>query len=190
MNRTDADVTIFFLTTNNIEFVTQNHDPIFSANRPALSSLGAPVFKPDNNISILGCAEQHQYCNPNIAESSSDRCTKLSASELLWGPNHVEDFQLLQDTGLTQLHNTSIHLNPFQEIIAGYSSATLSAGMYFSVFSRGAAALKGKIFDLFPHHMTLMRFLEKLQKPFTNTSRVNSPTINGLLSFRDCSPLV
>ena len=145
LNRTDADVTIVFISFNNIEFVDQNDDPIFSAHIPSISSsLGVPVWKPDNNISALACAEQHQFCNPNIAEGSPDRCTDLTASELLWGQNHVEDTQLLKDNRLTRLSNTSIHLNPFQEIIAGYSSATLSAGMYFSLFSRAASALKGK----------------------------------------------
>lgn len=163
-NRTDADVTIMFLTFNNIDFVAQNDDLIFSAHVPFNSSLGVPVWKPDNNISALACAEQHQFCNPNIAEDSPDRFTSLTASELVWGQNHVEDFQLLQDTGLTRLHNTSIHLNPFQEIIAGYSSSALSAGMYFSVFSRGASALKGK-FRLYvntPYPIKLTNTLDSL----------------------------
>ncbi len=144
LNRTDADVTIFFLSFNDIQFVAKNDDPVFSAHIPSFSSLGVPVWLPDQNISALACAEQHQYCNPNIVEGDPDRCTELTASELLWGENNVEDFQLLQDTGLTRLHNTSIHLNSFQEIIAGYSSAVMSAGMYFAVFSRGPSALKGK----------------------------------------------
>lgn len=138
-------MTIFFLTFGDIQFVAKNDDPIFSAHTLDISTLiGVPAYLPDHNISAMACAEQHQYCNPNIAEGLKDRCTELTASELLWGNNRVEDFQLLQDTELTKVYNTSIHLNPFQEILAGYSSAALSAGMYFAVFSRGLSALKGK----------------------------------------------
>lgn len=146
LNRTDADVTIFFLTFNDMQFVEKNDDPIFSAHTLDIDTLiGVPAYLPDHNISAMACAEQHQYCNPNIAEGAKDRCTELTASELLWGDNYVEDFQLLQDTDLTRVYNTSINLNPFQEILAGYSSAALSAGMYFAVFSRGPSALKGKV---------------------------------------------
>lgn len=145
LNRTDADVTIFFLTFNDIQFVEKNDDPIFSAHTLDMSTLvGVPAYSPDHNISAMACAEQHQYCNPNIAEGTKDRCTELTASELVWRDNNVEDFQLLQDTELTKVYNTSILLNPFQEILAGYSSAVMSAGMYFAVFSRGPHALKGK----------------------------------------------
>lgn len=124
----------------------KNDDPIFSAHTLDISTLiDVPAYLPDHNISAMACAEQHQYCNPNIAEGNKDRCTELTASERVWGDNNIEDFQLLQDTELTKVHNTSIHLNPFQEILAGYSSAAMSAGMYFAVFSRGPYALKGKV---------------------------------------------
>ena len=145
-NRTDADVTIFFITFNDIQFVEKNDDPIFSAHTLDISPLiDVPAYLPDNNISAMACAEHHQYCNPNIVgQGATDRCTELTASELVWGDNCVEDFQLLQDTELKRVQNTSIHLNPFQGILAGYSSAAMSAGMYSAVFSRGPAALKGK----------------------------------------------
>lgn len=144
MNRTDADVTIFFISFNNIRFVGVNDDPIFSAHINTTSTLGIPVWKPDHNVSALGCAEQNQFCNPNIPEGSPSRCTKLTASELLWENNRVEDIELLQETEMATLNTTSISLNDFQKVIAGYGSAAASVGMYYSVFSRGVAALKGE----------------------------------------------
>lgn len=144
LNRSDADVTIFFLSFNNIQFVGANDDPIFSAHIDSISALGVPVKKPDQNVSALACAEQHQFCNPNIAQGTPNRCTNLTASERLWENNDVEDIQLLLETDVKRLHNTSLGLNPFQEVIAGYSSSAISVGMYFSVFARGVAALKGE----------------------------------------------
>lgn len=144
LNRTDADVTIFLISFNNIEFVGANDDPIFSAHINSTSTLGIPVWKPDQNFSAMACAEQNQFCNPNKPQGSPSRCTKLTASELLWENNRLEDIQLLQENETKKLHNTSISLNSFQEVIAGYASSAISVGMYYSVFSRGAASLKGE----------------------------------------------
>lgn len=95
-------------------------------------------------MSAFGCAEQNQFCNPNMPQGSPSRCTKLTASELLWENDRTEDIQLLQETDLERLNTTSISLNPFQRVIASYASAATSVGMYYSVFSRGVAALKGE----------------------------------------------
>lgn len=150
--------------------MAKNDDPIFSAHTLDISTLvGVAAYSPDHDISAMACAEQHQYCNPNIAEGRKDRCTELTASELLWGNNGVEDFQLLQDTVLRKVYNTSIHLNPFQEILAGYSSAALSAGMYFAVFSRGPSALKGNQPRVFP--TSFSRFF--LSKQIQETRKAN-----------------
>ena len=103
-----------------------------------------PVRKPDQNVSALACAEQNQWCNPNIAEGSPSRCTKLTASELLWEHNRLEDIQLLEETEVKPLRNSSLSLNPFQEVLAGYASIANSVGMYFGTFSRGVSSLKGE----------------------------------------------
>lgn len=131
-----------------MEFVGANDDPIFSAHIDSTSPLGVPVKKPDQNVSALACAEQHQFCNPNIAHGSLNRCTKLTASELLWENNDMQTTRLLHETILKGVENNSISLNPFQKVIAGYSTAAVSVGMYFSVFSRGVAALKGEFKSL------------------------------------------
>ncbi|KAI9890825.1 MAG: hypothetical protein M1814_003609 [Vezdaea aestivalis] len=141
LNRTDADVTIMFISFNNIDFVASNDDPIFSAHVPSRSPVGIPAFKPDKEFGVLACAEQHQYCNPNKAEGAPDRCTALTGSELVWGSNTTRDISLLEDTGIKALENNNIGLNDFQKVLAGYSATAQSAGMYFAVFSRGVAAI-------------------------------------------------
>jgi hypothetical protein len=137
-------VTIFFITFNNIEFVGANDDPVFSAHIDSVSALGVPVKKPDQSVSTMACAEQHQFCNPNIAHGSPSRCTKMTASELLWEHDRLENIQLLLETDLKRVKNSSLSLNPFQELVAGYASSAASIGMYFSIFSRGVSALKGE----------------------------------------------
>jgi hypothetical protein len=194
LNRTDADVTIFFLSFNNVEFVGANDDPIFSAHITSTSTLGVPVKKPDRNVSALACAEQHQFCNPNIAQGAPNRCTKLTASERVWENNDVEDIQLLLETDVKRLHNTSLDLNPFQEVIAGYSSSAISGGMYFSVFGRGVAALKGEFTPSMSIHFhdPVDAFSSPMQppKPSTSMSKAPFPTTNGLSSFPTGSPWV
>ena len=56
----------------------------------------------------------------------------------------MQTTRLLNETVMKRLENTSLSLNSFQKVIAGYSTSAVSVGMYFSVFSRGVAALKGK----------------------------------------------
>jgi hypothetical protein len=149
LNRTDADVTIFLLAFNDILFNEPNDDPVFSAHAAKLSPLGFLAYGPDKNISAMACAEQHQYCNPAVASGKSPRCTNLTGAQLLWPNDEVSAIQLIRDTGLSAIKNDNLGFNSFQALIAGYSSAATSAGMYFAVFSRGAAALRGTFIPLF-----------------------------------------
>lgn len=144
-------MTIFLLAFNDILFIQPNDDPVFSAHVARRSPLGLEAYGPDRNISAMACAEQHQYCNPAVAKGTLPRCTDLTGAQLLWPQDDVPAIQVIRDTGLSPLKNDYLGFNPFQAHMAGYSSAATSAGMYFAVFSRGAAALRGMSTPLVQH---------------------------------------
>jgi hypothetical protein len=136
---------------NDILFIQPSDDPVFPAHNVKRSPLGVLAYGSDRNISAVACAEQHQYCNPTIGSGDLPRCTNLTGAQLLWPHDDVPAIQLIRDTGLSTLKNDTLGLNSFQALLAGYSSAATSAGMYFAVFSRGAAALRGMFIALFQH---------------------------------------
>ena len=142
-------MTIFLLAFNDILFIQPNDDPVFSAHVAKRSPLGVLAYGSDRNISAVACAEQHQYCNPAVASGQLPRCTNLTGAQLLWPHDDVPAIQLIRDTGLSTLKNDNLGFSPFQALLAGYSSAATSAGMYFAVFSRGAAALRGMFISPF-----------------------------------------
>ncbi|TVY89260.1 hypothetical protein LAWI1_G005934 [Lachnellula willkommii] len=77
-NRTDADSTMFFLTTNGVENNDPVTDPLFTATRAINQTLnnGDVVTKYVSSayMSAMGCIEQIQMCNPS---KSPSLCTPL-----------------------------------------------------------------------------------------------------------------
>lgn len=55
-------------------------DPFFSANIPHTipgpENINTTVYESDDYVNVLGCIDQHQYCNPN-----NNKCTSLMGSE-------------------------------------------------------------------------------------------------------------
>ncbi|KAK8173924.1 hypothetical protein IWX90DRAFT_157565 [Phyllosticta citrichinensis] len=80
--RTDADVSLFFLSANDVLFTDGTDDPWYSARAEAYRARDVTTgqyidtYVQDTAASALGCAEQEQYCNPNVAESSPERCSR------------------------------------------------------------------------------------------------------------------
>lgn len=62
-------------------------DPWLSTHAAVAASLHDPgaavrnitLYKMENDVSVLGCKEQHQLCNPNRAAGSPNSCTPLTA---------------------------------------------------------------------------------------------------------------
>ncbi|KAI0390399.1 hypothetical protein F5Y17DRAFT_65954 [Xylariaceae sp. FL0594] len=70
LDRDDAEISLFFLSANNIRFVRPVDDPWFSAHRGAgnftSTSLGGSVqfYLADAPATVMGCATQEQWCRP------------------------------------------------------------------------------------------------------------------------------
>ncbi|KAK4697740.1 hypothetical protein P7C71_g386, partial [Lecanoromycetidae sp. Uapishka_2] len=122
LNRTDADVSILFLTQNSVSYTSPVADPFFSANiviNDTVDGVTDTTYEADLYVSALACTDQYQYCNPN-----NGRCTSLTASNLL-----------LPELG-------SLDLNAAQ--LATYARFVYMLnfqGLYSTVVSRGASAL-------------------------------------------------
>ncbi len=87
LNRTDADVNLLFLMKA-AYFVSPVNDPWFLA-QEAMASLfqnengswtNISFYYSRSPVSVLGCTEQFQWCNPNI--DGSERCTELTGSSM------------------------------------------------------------------------------------------------------------
>lgn len=81
LRRPSADITVVFLSANDIEFVEPTDDSWYSAHRPAPQRSSAEgvhnvkTYVRDDPVRVLGCSSQYQYCNPNLAPDES--CTPL-----------------------------------------------------------------------------------------------------------------
>ena len=76
INRTDADVSIIFLSQNGVTYAEPVDDPLFGAHVRldvgALIAGTGDYFSADNYVSTMGCAEQYKVCNPNNNNKCSD----------------------------------------------------------------------------------------------------------------------
>ena len=77
LNRTDAEVSLYFLGADSISFTEPVDDPWFSAHR-ALEIKDQTYYLSDTIMRIVGCAEQQQFCNLNLNANESS-CTPLTA---------------------------------------------------------------------------------------------------------------
>ncbi|TVY39346.1 hypothetical protein LSUB1_G002876, partial [Lachnellula subtilissima] len=81
-NRTDADSTMFFLSTNGVDNMDPVTDPLFAATRAVNKTLNsgavATRYISTAYTSAMGCIEQFQICNPS---KSPPLCTPL----VKWG---------------------------------------------------------------------------------------------------------
>ncbi|KAL6249271.1 hypothetical protein RBB50_004334 [Rhinocladiella similis] len=71
LNRTDADVAMWFIMQNALAFVTRVDDPIFQANVSSVTEvitsdgdvINMTYWTPSEPLTVLGCAQQWQWCN-------------------------------------------------------------------------------------------------------------------------------
>ena len=108
INQDNAHVTIVFLSQNSVASTTPIDDPWYATHShplqftqsnpypdtaPGSSSNGTLYFR-DHPISVLGCAEQSQICNPNLPANRS--CMSLSNDQQVLralGGLHMNDLQ-------------------------------------------------------------------------------------------------
>ena len=128
LNRTDADVSIFFLNQNSIRYDAPVSGPLFQ------TETEASVYNPEMKYNVgyyytntLGCVDQHQYFNPSPSRSGGDdsQCTALT--------DYTSATQGLADLSLTDVQSN---------VSARISASLKYLNMHYAVYGRGASALR------------------------------------------------
>jgi len=126
LNRSDAEVTLVFLVANSISYLTPVDDPFFAAHyKPSNST----YYQSDNNVTVLGCIDQHEYCLPDETDVQGNPfCTGLWAPYDAW-------------TAIDFLYNNS-YMNEAQYWTAQrIAASTPWSDLYWVIGSRMSAAL-------------------------------------------------
>ncbi|OAQ57429.1 hypothetical protein VFPPC_17782 [Pochonia chlamydosporia 170] len=130
-NRTDAHVSVFFLSQNNLGYFTPVSDPWFSANvNVSVGSIN--LFHTDSAVTTIGCAEQYQMCNPQTGT-----CTKPAG------------YAWLRDSILIENENT-LGLNFAQRATASrlvFAIASTGASSTVQVLGTGALWANSLVFN-------------------------------------------
>lgn len=61
LNRTDANVSVYFIAQNKILYLDQIFDPVFSANgtfQVVNTGLNGPTYLADQYVGVIGCIDQ------------------------------------------------------------------------------------------------------------------------------------
>ncbi|KAM5361391.1 hypothetical protein ACJA88_014484 [Fusarium oxysporum] len=67
LRRPDADITLVFVTQNQVAYSTMVNDRVFQANgtvKRVLQKGNGKLYLPDYNARFIACADQHEFCNP------------------------------------------------------------------------------------------------------------------------------
>lgn len=125
LDRQDADVSLFFLAANDIWYTRPVSDPLYSANIPVND-----FWEADYYVTILGCIDQFQLCNPSnhycISETSSksamDGIPKLNftsrqeftAQRLTLVVSDLTMYNIVQGRGINALQASATLFERFQ----------------------------------------------------------------------------
>lgn len=120
LNRTDADVSLYYLAHNSMVYLSPSFDPWISAHAKLD---GVDSYYGSPTTSLMGCIDQYQICDPNRPRATG--CSKLGS--------------LLQVPGI------HLGLNNHQIATAGrFMETAYDRSMFRSVQGRDASALNGK----------------------------------------------
>ncbi|KAG4433183.1 hypothetical protein IFR05_011343 [Cadophora sp. M221] len=124
LNRTDADVSIFFLNSNGMRYFQKVLDPLFYADREFSVPLryeNITAYSSTNLTSVLACTDQYQIQNPNTNTATELTSTyKAYLQALQIGLNNA------QLAAVARLGLTSYDSLMFSSV-GGLSSAALHA---------------------------------------------------------------
>jgi hypothetical protein len=144
LQRSDADVSLFFLSAAGLAYSLEVDDPWDSAHTPgwnltAPQSNGTgtvPIFQQDEPASVMGCITQSQICNPKGANGPT--CLPLAGFvdnvykiRTLWD-NPSNDTANLLDLIAETLYVYQIF---FDRVVYVAGNAALSARQILSAFS-------------------------------------------------------
>ena len=119
--RADADVSVQFLSQNDVVYLSPVYDPWFSANGTYNSTQGGIVYiASDDYVRVMACAEQYVICNPVTSKCSSpagfaDLATQLPVLYHTLGFNKAQEAaadRIAGAVGNSGVFNTVTDLGP------------------------------------------------------------------------------
>ncbi|KAH1596408.1 hypothetical protein KXX34_000458 [Aspergillus fumigatus] len=139
LNRTDADVSIFFLNANSVMYEYPTDDPIFSAHVSALSQLRKmgmntsiaefdDWYSADTLTTIFGCIDQFQICN-----ARTEVCSDLQGIQAWASLDGMLAFIDAYDLSPLQADTLSVLVNYL-----------VLNNMYYSIYGRSSYALRAQ----------------------------------------------
>ncbi|KAI8680507.1 hypothetical protein NCS57_00331900 [Fusarium keratoplasticum] len=121
-NRTDADVSVYFLSQNSLVYLEPVNDPWFLANGAYQETIqGENLNRPNHYVNTMLCTDQFVYCNPTTGV-----CTPPAGI----------------NAAMSYIDQNTPGFNPTQKITASRINAALvNSNTYNSVINLGASAL-------------------------------------------------
>jgi hypothetical protein len=148
-------LTIAFVSFNG-EYLSPSNDLWLPAHQEITFASAADNFSNDtlelrytidNPLSVLGCAEQHQYCNPNSKATNGSNCTPLTNRADLFFDGMNASSNSLYSTVFTNLHqlitiaaiNDAAGLSSVDTWLSGMDVPLLAADLNVISSSEGLA---------------------------------------------------
>ncbi|GES63803.1 hypothetical protein ATEIFO6365_0007049000 [Aspergillus terreus] len=139
LNRTDADVSLFFLNSNSVTYEYPTDDPMFSAHQSALSDLIAyggntsiaefdNWYTADAVTTVLGCTDQFQFCN-----ARTEGCSELQGIQAYVGVDKLLAF--------AETYNLSLLQTDIFGLLINYLSVN---NIHNSIYGRPSYALRAQ----------------------------------------------
>ena len=122
LNRTDANVVLLMLNQNTVSYLKPSDDPWMPAHQliPP-TNMTEPIWISDYDATVLGCAEQYQFCNPN-----NGKCTKLTGHQHVFRDLPLGDeWNEFQQATMNRIIIPAIRMN-LENAIAGRGGAALN----------------------------------------------------------------
>jgi hypothetical protein len=108
-NRTDADVSMHFLTQNSVSYIDPVFDPWFYAN----GSVSLGVFnRPNWMVQVMGCVDQHRICN-----AENEKCTPYVGASQLADVIKKLDLNNNQLAAAYRLVNAALASGTYQSVV-------------------------------------------------------------------------
>lgn len=129
-NQTNSDITLMMLAQNDLAYLKPSDDPWMTAQ--VVQDIGnSTMWSKDYEVSILGCVDQYQVCNPNKPGDSG--CTTLGG------------LMSTENQALATKYKSLGFNEPQLWTITRFVTSATDKGMGSNVDGRGGAALNGKI---------------------------------------------
>ncbi|KAE8383096.1 hypothetical protein BDV26DRAFT_287882 [Aspergillus bertholletiae] len=124
LNQTDSDITLMMLTQNDVYYQTPSDDPWIAAHEKLN---GSDLYKGDYTVSLLGCIDQYQFCNPNGGGDTA--CSKLGGMNSV-AKDLTDRFVYFNNDQLATLGRfmRQSHVHSMYQAVQGWGGSALDIG--------------------------------------------------------------